>query len=245
MISTPSSNELQDRSPWQSVDLVVVKGLSTPSEGSQQTLTRRVRLWSLLFVKGGVSDTKFIGAYEDYIDQDWRRPAFSSSVPNTTSTPGHKSFKTGPLVERRPCRGPGAQYLFGGKPTDARVFYFRAVRCSKLKTIDALMFNTRARRLQSSTTSTGGSLWGALGCISASAGSLALGNIDLTELKHDIDIAHDRAQARHQHRPRPSPSTTSTSPTTGLKHDFDIAHDRAQARHRHRAPTSFKTGPLG
>ncbi|EIM91087.1 uncharacterized protein STEHIDRAFT_152761 [Stereum hirsutum FP-91666 SS1] len=37
--------EIQDRSPWQSVDLVVVKGLSTSSEGSQQTLTRRVRLW--------------------------------------------------------------------------------------------------------------------------------------------------------------------------------------------------------
>ncbi|EIM82428.1 uncharacterized protein STEHIDRAFT_160972 [Stereum hirsutum FP-91666 SS1] len=41
MISTPSSNELQDRSPWQSVDLVAVRGLSTSSEGSQQTLTRR------------------------------------------------------------------------------------------------------------------------------------------------------------------------------------------------------------
>lgn len=50
-----------------------------------------------------------------------------------------KAASSFPLVERRPCRGQGAQYLLGGKLTDAR-----KVRLSSFYVADFFLVSLRA-----------------------------------------------------------------------------------------------------
>ncbi|EIM82514.1 uncharacterized protein STEHIDRAFT_161052 [Stereum hirsutum FP-91666 SS1] len=127
-----------------------------------------------------------------------RRPAFNSSALYTTSTP-----RSNELEDRSPGIASTLSWSRGSVPRSP------ILRGKPTDATNSFIFlQVSGLRL----------------------GWLGLGDIDLdltTELKHDIDIAHDRAQARLRPSSRPSSSTISTSLTTEIKHDIDTELQRA------------------
>ncbi|EIM83769.1 uncharacterized protein STEHIDRAFT_159393 [Stereum hirsutum FP-91666 SS1] len=198
--STPSSNELQDRSPWQSVDLVVVKGLSTSSEGSQQTLARGVS--GCVFVKDARKSSCFRHETQDFHEEyvlivllqlcdcvnvrERRRPAFNSSALYTTSTP-----RSNELEDRSPGIASTLSWSRGSSTSES----------DPLREANRRLLTARHQHPTVESKVSWAGFVAGLGLV-----SLELGDIDsdlTSEIKHDFDIEL----------------------TTSPKHDFDVNTD--------------------